>query len=332
VLFAATLVGALGAGLLAFASDPMSIAFAISTMAIGTGGMIPLADTRAVEIAGVRRERFARARAWGSAAFIVGSIVAGWVMSGRSPDLLFVLYVPLLVATGIAAWRLLARDPGTEAGARSGRRVVRGGPPLSGITALLRLRGLSLLLVGVTAIWTAIGAVMAFISIHVANLGADLATIGLMWGLGAAVEIPIMLAFPTLAKRVGSERLLLLGAVAFALRAAGWGLVTSPFAALLIAPLGGVGFALFYVGIVSFVAKSVPPGAQATAQGLYTGMTFSLGSVVGSVVAGLAAPVIGLSGLFLASAVATVLATLVVARAVTVVRPMPAAAPSPASA
>jgi MFS family permease len=172
---------------------------------------------------------------------------------------------------------------------------------------------------------------MAFISIHVANLGADLATIGLMWGLGAAVEIPIMLAFPALAKRVGSERLLLLGAVAFALRAAGWGLVTEPLAALLIAPLGGVGFALFYVGNVSFVAKAVPPEAQATAQGLYTGMTFSLGSVVGSVVAGLAAPIIGLSGLFLAAAVATVLATLVVARAVTIDRPIAAAAPATAT-
>jgi MFS family permease len=107
--------------------------------------------------------------------------------------------------------------------------------------------------------------------------------------------------------------------------------VTEPLAALLIAPLGGVGFALFYVGIVSFVAKAVPPEAQATAQGLYTGMTFSLGSVVGSVVAGLAAPIIGLSGLFLAAAVATVLATLVVARAVTIVRPIAAAAPATAT-
>lgn len=330
VLFASTLVGALGAGLLAFATDPVTIAFSLATMAIGTGGMIPLADTRAVEIAGERRERFARARAWGSAAFIAGSIIAGWLMSGRSPDWLFVLYVPLLVATGVASWRLLARDPRGASTARSRRRV-RAGPPLGGITALLSIPGLLLLLVGVTAIWTAIGAVMAFISIHVANLGADLATIGLMWGVGAAVEIPIMLAFPTLARRAGSERLLLLGAVAFALRAAGWGLATEPLAALLIAPLGGVGFALFYVGIVSFVANAVPPEAQATAQGLYTGLTFSLGSVVGSVVAGLAAPVIGLSCLFLASGAATVAATLVVARAVSVVR-RPAAGRPPATA
>ena len=53
-------------------------------------------------------------------------------------------------------------------------------------------------------------------------------------------------------------------------------------------------------------------------------MTFSLGSVVGAAVAGFAAPVIGLPGLFIAASVATVLGTLVVARAIAVARPVSA--------
>jgi PPP family 3-phenylpropionic acid transporter len=318
VLFGASLFAGAGAAALAFAQDPLGLAAALSLLAVGTGGMIPLADTRAVELAGERRERFAKARAWGSAAFIVTSIATGWLLSGRGPDALFVLYVPLLVVTGIASLRLLG-SAGAD-GRQPGRRLstIR---PAAGFTRLFRQRGLLALLIGVIVIWTAVGAVMAFISLHVAAEGADLATVGLLWAAGAVVEIPIMLAFPVLARRVGSGRLLVLGAVAFALRAAGWGFASGPMAALLVAPLGGIGFALFYVGLVSFVARAVPRDVQATAQGVFTGMTFSFGSVVGTVIAGFVAPIIGLPGLFLTAAVATALGTLVVAWAVGVARP-----------
>lgn len=317
VLLAASLFAGAGAAALAFAHDPLGLAAALSLLAVGTGGMIPLADTRAVDLAGDRREHFARARAWGSGAFIVTSIATGWILSGRGPDALFVLYVPLLVVTGIASWRLLG--PGSADGHPRVRRVTSLRP--TGIGRLLSQPGLLALLVGVTLIWTAVGAVMAFISIHVAAQGADLATIGLMWAIGAVVEIPIMLAFPVLARRVGSGRLLVLGAMAFALRAAGWGVAGDPVVAVLVAPLGGIGFALFYVGLVSFVARSVPREVQATAQGVFTGMTFSLGSVVGTILAGFVAPVIGLPGLFLTAAVATALGTVVVAAGVSGARP-----------
>ena len=67
------------------------------------------------------RERFARGRAWGSASFIVAALVTGVALSGRGPDALFVLYIPLLLVTGLAAWRLLAPDRGV--GHRAARAV-----------------------------------------------------------------------------------------------------------------------------------------------------------------------------------------------------------------
>jgi MFS transporter, PPP family, 3-phenylpropionic acid transporter len=319
VLLATSLIAVLGATALALTTEPLGIAVALAVLAVGTGGMIPLADTRAVEMAGESRERFSKGRAWGSAGFIVATVVTGAMLSNRGPDALFLLSIPLLLVTGLTAWRLLAPDP--TRGRRPARTSVRFG---AGLARLIRLPGLSALLVGVTLIWTAIGAVMTFISIHVASLGADLGTVGFMWAFGAAVEIPIMLAFPALARRVGSERLLILGALAFAGRAAGWGLASDPIVAVLVAPLGGIGFALFYIGLVTFIARAVPHEAQATAQGVYSGMTFSLGSVIGALVAGVLAPIVGLPGLFLASAVATVLGAFIVARAIAASRPAPA--------
>jgi PPP family 3-phenylpropionic acid transporter len=322
VLLAASVVAATGAVALAVAREPLWIAAALALLAAGSGGVVPLTDARAVELAGERRERFSRARAFGSAAFIVVSIATGALISDHSPDLLFVLFVPLLLATGLSAWRLLAADPAAPPTARRrAPRTLAGRRPGDGFLALLRLPGMLGLLVGSTLIWTAIGALMTFISIHITDQGGDLGTVGLTWAVGAAVEIPIMLLFPVLARRVGAERLMLLGAIAFAARAAGWALAGDPFVAVLVAPLGGVGFAFFYVGMVALIAASVPAEAQATAQGVFSAMAFSLGAVVGSALGGVAAPLIGLPGLFWLSAVGTLAAAAALARAVSIVRP-----------
>jgi PPP family 3-phenylpropionic acid transporter len=316
-LVAASLVAGTGAFWLALAGDSLTIAAAISVMALGVAGMIPLTDTRTVELAGDDRDRYARARAFGSASFIGGAVVTGAIVSGRSPDALFVIFVPLLFVTGIAARRLLRPGGTPSADHRHGARA-----SLSGFVRVLGRPGLLALLVGSTIIWTAVGSVMSFIGIHVASMGADLGLIGLISAVGAIIEIPIMFAFPALAKRFGAEKLLVFGAFSFALRAAGWALAPTPVVALLVAPFGGIAFALFYVGIVAFVSRAVPPEAQATAQGVYTGMTFALGTVIGTAVAGYAAPVLGLPGLFAVAAAATVAGTLFVWRAVSVARPL----------
>jgi MFS transporter, PPP family, 3-phenylpropionic acid transporter len=324
-LLLTSLVAASGAAWLAVAPDPLTIAAALALLSVGTAGIIPLADTRTIELAGESRERFARARAFGSAAFIVGAIVTGVLVTGRSPDALFVLFAPMMLVTGIAAWRLLAPRPGDAA--RASRRS-RPRFSVAGFLRLLGRSGMLALLVGTTLIWTSVGAVMTFIGIHVTDMGGELAIVGLISATGAVIEVPIMLAFPVLARRFGAERLLVVGAVAFALRAALWSVAPSPIAALLISPLGGVGFAFFYVGMVTFVSRSVPAEAQATAQGVYSGMTFSLGTVIGSAVAGVAAPVLGLPGLFAAAAVGTLLGALVVGRAIAVSR-QPTVVPRP---
>ncbi|MFL5727637.1 MAG: MFS transporter [Chloroflexota bacterium] len=326
LLLLASIVAAAGAAWLALADGVPAIAGALALMAVGTGGLIPLTDTRTVELAGASRERYAGARAFGSASFIVGAVVTGALISGRSPDALFALYVPLLLVTGLAAWRLLRRSPGEPA--RVNRRSRTGPFASGGFLPLLHRPGLLALLVGTTVVWTAVAAVTTFIGIRIADLGGDLAIVGLISSGSAVVEVPIMLAFPALARRFGAERLIVLGAAAFGLRAVLWGLAPTPIVALLVSPLGGIGFAFFYVGMVTFVSRAVPAEVQATAQGVYTGMTFSLGSVVGTALAGALAPVLGLPGLFLTAAVATFFGTLVVARGVAVARPY---TPEPAS-
>jgi PPP family 3-phenylpropionic acid transporter len=317
IILAAALIAATGAVLLLVAQDPLAIAVALAVLALGAAPLAPLVDSRTVAIAGESRERFARARAFGSLAFVTTSIAAGRIVADRSPDALFVLFVPLLVITGIAASRLLGADARPAGRRVATRATVRMG---AGIARIVRLPGLLTMLVGVGLVWIAVGVVNAFISIKLVEAGGDLGVVGLAFGISATVEVPIMLAFPALARRTSPAWLLVLGAAAYAARAAAWGLAPDPMTAVLVSPLGGVGFALFYVGVVSVVAAAVPAEAQATAQGLYSGMTFSLGTVVGSAMGGFLAPVLGLSGLFLVSAAATAIGAGILARAMVAVR------------
>ena len=107
-----------------------------------------------------------------------------------------------------------------------------------------------------------------------------------------------MLSFPRLARRLGAERLIVIGAFAYALRALASALATSPEQIVAASIFGGFGFAFVYVGTVTWVSGAVPRTVQATAQGIATGTTVSVGAIVGSLVGGAIGAALGLSVLF----------------------------------
>jgi PPP family 3-phenylpropionic acid transporter len=307
-LLVAGLWGAAAGAWLAASRDPVMIVVAAVALTAGTAGMGAMVDSRTMEMIGANRDRYGRARAWGSLAFVGGALVVGFLVERTGPSGLFLVYAPTIAATGLAAWLLLGRLGGTRR-----RSVSFGfGRDLGG---LIRDPGLLLLFIGSVMVWSAVAAVTTFISIQLADLGSGTAVIGFVFTPSALVEIPLMLAFPLMARRVGGEGLLVIGALAFAARAAGWSLATEPWMYVAISPLGGVAYALFYVGTVTYVSKSVPPSVQATAQGIFSGTAFSMGTILGSALGGQIAAAITISGLFAVSAAATVVGALVVLRA-----------------
>lgn len=293
---------ALAAALLLVVRDPLPVTVTVAVLAAGTAGMGPMVDNRTIELLGDSRDRFGRARAWGSAAFIVASIGVGAVVTSGGPPGMFLVYVPLLALTGFASYALLgagSRRPRTAALARG-----------EGLLGIVRAPTLGLFFAGSVVLWTAVSALTTFLSVHLVTLGADGRTVGLAWAIGAAIEVPLMFLFPSIVRRVGAEWLLVTGALAFGLRSLGWALVDDPTVLLAFMVAGGVGFAFFYVGTVTYVARAVPIGVQATAQGVFSGTAFSFGSIVGSMLGGVVAgasslPILfGLSsGLLVAAAV-----------------------------
>jgi PPP family 3-phenylpropionic acid transporter len=295
------LIGALwasgAAAGLGTATAPLTVALAMAALAAGTAGLAPMLDSRTVAILGADRDRFGRARAWGSAAFIVGALAVGQLVDRLGTDALVLVWVPAMALTGIAAYVLLRGGPTRSRAARA-----MGSASGSALLAMLRSRELGSFFLISVVLWTAVSAVMTFASIHLIALGGDGAMVGALWALGALIEVPLMIAFPVLVRRTGPERLVIVGAVAYGLRALGWALAPSPIALVALAPFGGVGFAFVYVGTVMVIARRVPASSQATAQGLFSGTTFSLGSIFGAVLGGQLAQATSIPALFVVSA------------------------------
>jgi MFS transporter, PPP family, 3-phenylpropionic acid transporter len=285
---------------LAVTREPLLVGIAVATLAAGSAGLGPMLDSRTIQIVGKNRDRYGRARAFGSLAFTIGALGVGILIGQTGPQGMFLVYVPGLFLTGVVAYVLLGgRDRGTGATGRFATSFA------SGLSDLVRDPTLLLFFIGSVLLWIAVSAVHTFLSVHLVQLGASSALVGLVWTPGALVEVPLMLAFPLLVRRIGAERLLVLGGLAFAVRAGLWALTSDPLLFVAIAPLGGIGFALFYVGTVTYVSRAVPPSVQATAQGLFSGTAFSIGSILGAILGGQVAAAITIPGMFAVSAVVT---------------------------
>jgi PPP family 3-phenylpropionic acid transporter len=336
------LAGAAVAGNTSVAAVALVLAGVVAVSA-SMGGVGPQLDARAVASVGGDRVGYGRLRAWGSLSFIVTAALAGRLLDATGPAGLFAVFVPALIATAAVTAALHARRPAAdpERGAgieRSGgatataprapavrdrgvrARTVRAVPFGPGVAELLREPELRSFLLAMFVCWSALNATNAFLSIDLVALGAPANLVGLAWAVSAALEVPIMWAFPALARRFGPRRLLVVAPIVLGLRSLGCALAPTPELLVAVTLLQGVGFALAFVGGVAHVARLAPSRLGATAQGLFGSATVGLGAIVGGGLGGLVASAITLRGLFAVSAAASLLAAALVVRSLRLAR------------
>ena len=288
---AAILAAAGGAGL-ALAHGPIPIALAVVAMALAHSGLGPMLDARALETVRGHRDRYGGMRAWGSASFILVVWATGALIERAGAASLFLVYITAVLVLAIVTIPLR--------GAVNEMSL----PRLTGIGLVLRHPPLARFLLAALLVWAASMGINWYFSIHLLELGAPGELVGAAWAIGALVEVPIMWAYPWLAARVGAERLLIFGALAFALRALALALVDDPLPATLTMVVHGVGFALVLVGGVTYVARHAPAAAAATAQGILSAIVFSLALIIGPTVGSFTAAAWGATAMFVLSCAA----------------------------
>ncbi len=286
---AASIIASSCAAILATGPQMPVLAFVVIALASGSTGMVPLIDARTIARLAGHRDWYGVARAWGSITFVVISPLLGMLADVSGIVAIWWVYIAGVLGAGIMGALTLGRAPRNIRVASIG--------PLAGLR-LLRLPGLALLLAGNITSWTASTAVMTYYSIWIVQMGGDAVLVGIGWSLNAALEIPLMLLYPRLASRWPVHRLVVGGLLALALRAALWSVVDGVGPVLLITALGGVGFAPALVGLATYVSRRAPAELAATAQALFGATCFALGTILGSLIAGVIAGAWDLEAIF----------------------------------
>jgi MFS family permease len=303
VLVAAAATALAGTGLLALSTTPFVVITGAALLGAGISGVTPIVDARALETAGANRSSFGPLRAWGSLSYIVAVLGTGIAVDNWGLRSVFAVLSTLLVVTAIVG---LALKPSRD---RPFQTVSR---PLRDAGRLFGPRGLGVFLLGAFLAWLGMSSVLTFTPIRFAELGAGASIVGLGGAIAAGTEVPLMLRFPSLAARWGSNRLLIAGAGFLAARSVVAAVATDSTVLLAASIFGGLGYALFAIGGTTYVSEHVPPELAATAQGIFQGVGNNLAQVTAAAVGGAVAALAGVAGLFaIAAGIGVVGATII---------------------
>lgn len=247
---------------IAFAPSATFILLGLGLAAVFWQPSLPVLDAYAVAR---RREGlidYGRVRLWGSAAFIGGNLLAGSLLGGAflvavPGDTVIWLIAVASVAAALAAATLREVRPAPHETARPSGFVLACLAPVLfvGMAAAALVQGSHAVL-------------YAFGSLMWQGKGLSTTLIGLLWSLGVLAEVVLFHYGTRVTRRLGPEKLLLIGGLAGVLRFSVMALDPPLLLLLLLQPLHAFTFGCTYLGAVELVARHAPPGRGASVQAL----------------------------------------------------------------
>jgi PPP family 3-phenylpropionic acid transporter len=173
----------------------------------------PLADVITLRRARIDGFNFGWPRGIGSAAFIVGNIVMGAILTRGSPDLVLVWMVAAIAATAVAARFLLPPDPVHEEG-----HTAAFADRMAGLSGLLRDPVFMTAVVSAGLIQSAHAFYYGFSTLAWKQQGIAENLTGVLWATGVTAEIAFLWFLEPWRRRIGPRHLLILGGAAAVLR------------------------------------------------------------------------------------------------------------------
>jgi PPP family 3-phenylpropionic acid transporter len=294
-LVVASLAAAILAAPLAFVDSFLGVTVAVVAVTAARSSMASLTDAIALEhLGGAARADYGRVRLWLSLGWAVAACVWGLVLQTGTIELLPAIYAAAAVTVAVSAYTLSGGRALHERAPRGARRAM--------------LRRLAAFLASLFLLFAAFSATFSFVAIRMDELGGGLFVIGVAAALQAVAEVPVMRATPRLLRRLSHRALYVAGALFLAVAFGAWAFLDDPVSIALVKLVAGIGFALAYVGSVVIVDDLVPASLRSTGQGLAKAVAFGLSPIAGSIVGGAVYEYAGPRALFLASAVAAVVA------------------------
>lgn len=256
-IFTASILAAAGTIALGFTEGGLAILIVFTLASVPFTPVMPLAEAYALRGLAQVGRAYGPVRLWGSAAFIGGSLGAGWIIDSLAPGNLIWLIAGAMVASAVAAAGLVplpAHTPVMEA-------------PEPSYQGFLRTPGFAMVAAAAGLIQASHAVYYGFSSLDWKAAGLDGTAVGILWAIGVAAEITLFAFSGRLPLWLRPPALLLAGALGASLR---WTIMAldPPTAALpFLQCLHGLSFGATHLGAIGFVARAAPAGRAATAQG-----------------------------------------------------------------
>jgi PPP family 3-phenylpropionic acid transporter len=255
-IIATSFLGAAGYGLVGLAEGAGAILAAYALASLALTSVMPLAETYALRGLTARGRAYGSVRLWGSAAFILGTFVAGF-----ATDTIPARYLIWLIAAAslISACAALTLAP------------LGAPPPAQTLNQprkpMLRDPAFVAVLAAASLIQASHAVFYSFSALQWRGAGLDGTAIAALWALGVVAEIVLFAVSGRLPPFFQPVMLLMIGAAGAVLR---WGAMALDPPALMLPwlqLLHAASFGATHLGALGFVARNAPPGQSATAQG-----------------------------------------------------------------
>ena len=253
-----------GYAALNFVRAPELIFITAVVAAVGSGAALPLLESVSVRLARHFGFDYGHVRLCASGLFIAGNVVSGFAVSHLGLGIIAPWLTVALFLNLIAVWILPRAKPGVTRSLKAGLRHT-----LSEARELLRVPVFLIFVAAASLDQSSHAFYYTYGGMHWTKLGYSGTLIGFIWPIGVFVEIIFLSYSRTLFRKLGAGKLLLLGALACAIR---WSIMAfdPPLGLVIVAQiLHGATFSLAHLGAMYFIAEAVPPRLAATAQSLY---------------------------------------------------------------
>lgn len=224
-------------------------------LALARSPTAALSDSMTASMAVRHGLSFGRMRMWGSAGFALFSILGGylWSQFGYTPmfGAAILLALPVIYFSG-----KLESGPVTNSQTRGPILELLRDPGLVTIFVISFLMGASML------------STYIFGGIYMASMGGNGFMLGLMFGLSALIEVPVMHFSGNIIDRLTSARTLWLSLAVLTLSILLFALAPSAEMLIVAGLVKGVGFGLFFVTMVRLIDERAPDEWKSTAQAI----------------------------------------------------------------
>ena len=236
--------------------------------------LMPLTETLTMHYGTAGKLDYGRVRLWGSLTFIAAAWGGGWLLTGRSEDLIYWIILGGALAVVISAVLL------PNARLTASENHISFAP----ILRVLKDRTFLWFIVATGLIQTSHIIYYAFGTIHWQKVGHSKAVIGWLWAEGVIAEVLLFMWGDKIVKRVGAARLIAMAGLAGLIRWWGTGVTDGLAALLFLQILHGATFGAAHLGAIHFIAQRMDASVSATSQSVYaaavSGIGFSLASLV----------------------------------------------------